>query len=383
VTGATEVTGEFEELEGVEGFGQEAGRETAEDGRAPTGRPIPVVVVAGFLGSGKTTLLNHLLHHAGDARVAVAVNDFGSVNIDAMLVSAQVGSTVQLTGGCLCCVLDTEDIDGMFTRLADARPDVVVLEASGLAEPADVVRMVLASREPRVAYGGLVLVVDGAEFPATRERHPGVDRHVAGADLVVLNKADRVDAAAAANLRRVLAELAPGVPIVLAEHGRVDPALLFEPGEPGETEDSGGPGTRAPRPRQLSFADLLREDDDHADHPHAAYDTITLTADRPLHPGRLMAFLDARPPGVYRMKGFVDLALPGADDRFGLHTVGRHLRFTRTPWPDGRPPATTVVAIGTDLDETALRARFTACARADGEDVGEYALDGLLRYVRP
>jgi Ni2+-binding GTPase involved in maturation of urease and hydrogenase len=166
-------------------------------------RQIPVVVLAGFLGSGKTTLLNHLLHHSGGSRIGAVVNDFGAIEIDAMAVAGALGdSTVSLGNGCLCCAVDVGELDSYLERLArpSAGIDIVVIEASGLAEPQELVRMVLASERPEIVYGGLVEVVDAAEFDDTRARHPEVDRHLALANLVVVNKLDR-----AADLRRRLA----------------------------------------------------------------------------------------------------------------------------------------------------------------------------------
>lgn len=157
---------------------------------------IPVIVLAGFLGSGKTTLLNHLLHRGGGSRIGAVVNDFGAIEIDAMAVAGALGdSTVSLGNGCLCCAVDVGELDQYMDRLAQpsARIDVIVIEASGLAEPQELVRMVLASELPGIVYGGLVEVVDAAEFAGTREKHPEIDRHLALADLVVVNKIDRAD----------------------------------------------------------------------------------------------------------------------------------------------------------------------------------------------
>lgn len=171
---------------------------------------IPVVVPAGFLGSGKTTLLNHLLRNRSGNRIGVIVNDFGSIEIDAMTVAGQVGSTVSLGNGCLCCAVDASELDTFLETLTrpSARLDVIVIEASGLAEPQELVRMLLASDNPHIRYGGLVEVVDAAEFPATRARHPEIDRHLAVADLIVLNKTDRVTEAGLSEVRRAVGEAA-------------------------------------------------------------------------------------------------------------------------------------------------------------------------------
>lgn len=193
---------------------------------------IPVVVLAGFLGSGKTTLLNHLLGAGDGTRIGAVVNDFGSIEIDAMTVAGQVDSMVSLGNGCLCCAVDTSELDTYLERLARpaARIDVIVIEASGLAEPQELIRMILASDNDRIVYGGLIEVVDAAEFDATRARHPELDRHVGIADIVVLNKTDRLDGAALQTLRDTLADLAPGRPVICTAYGRVDPELFFDRG---------------------------------------------------------------------------------------------------------------------------------------------------------
>ncbi|QFZ17089.1 CobW family GTP-binding protein [Saccharothrix syringae] len=312
----------------------------------------PVVVVAGFLGAGKTTLLNHLLAAARGTRIGVLVNDFGAIGIDAMTVAGQVDSAVSLGNGCLCCAIDVSELDGMLARLV-GRVDVVVIEASGLAEPEAMARMVLASENPDLTYGGLVLLVDAAEFPDDLARHLRV------ADLVVLNKVDR--AADPDALEREVHRLEPGVPVVRSVFGRVDPGLLFDP---------------RPRTRygQLSFEDLLEPDE----HDHARYESVDFTAGA-LNPVRLMALLDRRPKGLYRVKGFVLFDVPGHRQRFSLHTVGAFLRFERSAWEG--PRRTELVLIGTGLDTAALRAELAACVEPDPGSVDPQSMLEVLRYL--
>ncbi|MYR02797.1 GTP-binding protein, partial [Streptomyces sp. SID6139] len=226
-----------------------------DGGRRPQ-QQIPVVVLAGFLGSGKTTLLNHLLHRSAGSRIGAIVNDFGAIEIDALAVAGALGdSTVSLGNGCLCCAVDAGELDVYLGKLAapETGVDVIVIEASGLAEPQELVRMVLASEHPGIVYGGLVEVVDAAEFDDTRARHPEIDRHLALADLVVVNKLDRT-----ADPERVLAlvgSLTDRAAVVPATYGRVDPEFLFDC-RPSEE-----------RIGQLSFDDLHDHDHDH-DHDH-------------------------------------------------------------------------------------------------------------------
>ncbi|MEW1698952.1 GTP-binding protein [Streptomyces sp. NPDC091278] len=337
---------------------------------------IPVVVLAGFLGAGKTTLLNHLLRSARGTRIGVMVNDFGDIGIDAMSVAGQVGSTVSLGNGCLCCAVDASELDEYLEVLTrpESRLDVIVIEASGLAEPQELVRMVLASDNTRIVYGGLVQVVDAAEFSATRQRHPETDRHLPIADLVVVNKADRVTGAELRAVHRTVGELAGRAVVVEATHGRIDPELLFDRVVPdGEIEG------------QMSIEDILYgtdgDDGPHA-HPHTAYETVSLSAARPLHPRRLMAFLDGRPEGLYRIKGFVDFGTADPDNRYTVHAVGRFLRFYPERWPEGEERLTQLVLIGSGVDAAALRKELAACELdGPGDAPDEHSMWGVLRYV--
>lgn len=298
---------------------------------------IPVVVLAGFLGSGKTTLLNHLLRTSGGTRIGVVVNDFGKINIDAFAVSAQVDSMVSLSNGCLCCAVDGSELDEMLAKLATADLDVIVIEASGLAEPSALVRLVLQA--PGVTYGGLIYVVDAVEHAAV----PHLDRDLSLADLVVLNKVDRVAS---------LPSLPGNAPVLPVSYGRIDPALLFEVRPP----DLG--------PRQLSFDDL----DDHSTHAHASYDSVTFESAEPLHPKLFMDFLSARPEGLFRAKGFVQFE----HGTFMLHTVGAYVSFTPV-----EPAPTQLVLIGAGIDVDSLTDWLLACV-ADGP-VDEQEMFWVLR----
>ncbi|MEU4089604.1 CobW family GTP-binding protein [Streptomyces aureus] len=356
-------------------------------------RQIPVIVLAGFLGSGKTTLLNHLLHRSGGSRIGAVVNDFGAIEIDAMAVAGALGdSTVSLGNGCLCCAVDVTELDQYLDRLArpSARIDVIVIEASGLAEPQELVRMVLASEHPGIVYGGLVEVVDAAEFADTREKHPEIDRHLALADLVVVNKIDRAEDAG-----RVLAavgELTDGAAIVPATYGRIDPEFLFDC-RPSEE-----------RVGQLSFDDLHRLDDEahgheplgherpgheapgherggHSGHLHSTYTSVSYRSEVPLGPRRLMAFLDTRPEGLYRIKGYVDFGVQDTRNRYAVHAVGRFLRFYPEPWADADERLTQLVLIGSGIDTAALAKELEACEE-DAPHADEHSMWGVLRYVQ-
>ncbi|MFF5366747.1 CobW family GTP-binding protein [Streptomyces sp. NPDC013187] len=361
---------------------------------SPKSQQIPVVVLAGFLGSGKTTLLNHLLHRSGGSRIGALVNDFGAIEIDAMAVAGALGdSTVSLGNGCLCCAVDASELDQYLERLAEPSVgiDVIVIEASGLAEPQELVRLLLASEHPGVVYGGLVEVVDAAEFDDTRARHPEIDRHLALADLVVVNKLDR--AADGEGVLALVSSLVDRAAVVPATYGRIDPEFLFDC-RPSEE-----------RIGQLSFDDLHEDDshdhdphdghsqaaqdgdphhhspDAHTGHLHAAYDSLSFVSEAPVDPRRLMTFLDSRPQGLYRIKGYVDFGPYDIRNRYAVHAVGRFLRFYPEPWPADSERLTQLVLIGSGIDAAALEKELQAC-RSEAPHADEHGMWGVLRYVR-
>jgi G3E family GTPase len=316
-----------------------------------------VVLVAGHLGTGTSTLVNHLLRHADGVRIGVVVNDFGAIGIDAMLVAGQASAVTSLAGGCLCCTTDANGLAGLLAELTApaAGLDLVVVEASGIAEPRELVRLLLdalAGEARHAAYGGLVVVVD-----AVSGEH---DAAVRLADLVVLNQVDRVDDPAP--LLAALRATAPG-PVLPVVHGAVDPALLVDP-----------PARRTPRRTgQLSFDVLLREDD-HTGHHHAAVESVTVERDAPLDPARFAAFLEAGPAGVFRAKGVV--RFPGAAP-FVVQTVGTAIRVRPAP-RSVHVTGARLVFLGAGLDAAGLEAALDACA-ADPA-AGEPSLLPVLRY---
>ncbi|MFE9323075.1 CobW family GTP-binding protein [Nocardia sp. NPDC052278] len=335
---------------------------------------IPVLIVAGFLGSGKTTLLNHLLRNNRGTRIGVVVNDFGAINIDSMLVAGQVDAMVSLGNGCVCCAVDVGELDDLFTKLAQPRAkiDVIVVEASGLAEPRNLIRMVVGSENPRIRYGGLVEVVDAEQFPDSRERHPELATHLRLADLVVLNKADRVPQDRLDGLRQEITELIGQVPVYATTRGRIDPGLLFDE-----------PLREIPRvAEQLSFDELLHDHDNAEDrHLHDDYTSVSFSSDRELDPRRLVEFLEDPPPGLFRAKGFAAFGVAAERRKFVLHMVGRHIVFEPDSWSRGESRTTRLVLIGAGLPAAAALARLHDTVHTAAEPLDQQAMLGVWRYT--
>ncbi len=253
---------------------------------------LPLTVISGYLGAGKTTLINRLLAEDHGLRLLVMVNDFGAINIDAALIAAQGDDTISLTNGCVCCTMGAD----LFLALGDAldrdpRPDHLVIEASGIADPAAIANA--AKAEPDLSYAGIVTLVDGenaATLLSDALIAPQVAQQMAVADLLLLTKSAMTPA-----LEQALAAHDLRLPQALPPEGALAP-LLF-----GLT----------PLPRSRHAA------------PHPAY-CHWATGDVAPH-GReaLRAKLDTRPAALYRLKGIV----PGPDGPTEMHVVGHHVEL--------------------------------------------------------
>ena len=258
----------------------------------------PLTVIGGYLGAGKTTLLNHLLRNAGGTRIALLVNDFGDINIDADLIESSDGETIALTNGCTCCTL----ADGLTTVLAELRQrsegfDHIVIESSGVADPLKIGHTGGAFGFPLV---GVTVVVDAEQVRRqSTDKYVGdtVMRQLRCADLLIVNKSDLVTAGDLESVVDWLAETAPGTPVLTTEAGRVDTGIVLAP-------------------MRTAGSSVIE------DGSHDTFESWSFRSDTALRRGDVEAFLAALPPGVVRAKGILRLADDPAND-YVLQRVGR------------------------------------------------------------
>jgi G3E family GTPase len=365
---------------------------------------VPVIVLSGFLGAGKTTLLNHLLR-SPDARLGVVVNDFGDINVDATLVTGEVDEPASIAGGCLCCLPPENGIDPALRRLSDPRLrlDAILVEASGVAEPLALARLVRRSSVPRVRPGGLVEVVDAIEYFRTIDVRVVPPARFAAATLIAINK---VDALADAEREEVVARITarirarnPAALIVQTFHARIDPTLVFDVAGLGQPDDQlplaallaepeSGPEDE-PEPEDEATSPVDHGHDEHHAHPartrhthiHIHADAVTVPATAPAGPGRLIDLLEDPPADVYRLKGVVPVRTARRTVRYGINLVGPTIDIDPRPARID-PDALGLVAIGVHLDAERVRARLQAALAPADAAPGSEALLRLGRYLR-
>lgn len=202
--------------------------------RDPLAAKLPITLVTGFLGSGKTTLISSLLRHPAMNRAAVIINEMGEIGIDHDLVATVSENLSLLANGCICCSVRTDLQDSLRQLFSERRAgripefDRVIIETTGMADPAPVVQTLLSDTMINAQYrlDGLATLVDAHHGHDLLARQPEAVKQVAMADRLFITKADLVDALALSNLQDELKALNPRADQHLVSHGHLDPALL-------------------------------------------------------------------------------------------------------------------------------------------------------------
>ena len=273
---------------------------------------LPLIVISGYLGAGKTTLINRLLAEEHRLKLLVMVNDFGAINIDAELLASRDEDTLTLTNGCVCCTMGSD----LFMALGDAldrrpRPDALIIEASGIAEPRRIANAAIA--EPEMDYGGIVTVVDGLVFPALSDDAligPQIQGQVREADLVVVSKIDNVPS----ELSTRLSALTQADILCPTPKQPLWPLLFGRQGEATPKQCPTPPG-------------------------HPDYVGWSYSGDRALSREELARQLESRPNGLFRIKGLVRDPEAGA---WEVQVVGSHVTLSASK----ATAKTQLVAIG-------------------------------------
>jgi G3E family GTPase len=299
---------------------------------------LPVTLVTGFLGSGKTTLVNHILSNRAGVRAAVLVNELGEIGIDNDLIVAAEGGMIELSNGCICCSTNNDLVDGIVRVLGRPEPvDHILVETTGVADPLPVAQTFLRPEfRDALRLDAIVAVADAEQFSLDLFDGQATRAQLRHADAILINKCDRVGA-------ERLGAVEDKIRAVNAE------ARLLRT-------------TRSAAPLPLILdVDLHRPASDGRGHHHTHLDddgfvSLSFESERPFSVACFQEFLDNRPPGLFRGKGFLWLAETGK--RYVFHLVGGRFTLDEDSSVGG---ANRLVLIGRQLDTEDLRLRLAHC----------------------
>lgn len=337
----------------------------------------PVTVITGFLGAGKTTLIRHLMLNPQGKRLAVLVNEFGTMGVDGEILKSCADENcpeeniLELSNGCICCTVADDFIPTLERLMAmPVKPDHILIETSGLALPKPLLKAFdWPAIRSRITVDGVIALADAetvaagrfapdeAAVQAQREADESLDHEtplsevfedqIACADIVLLSKADLAGDAGLAAARAVIEAEAPRkLPILPLTDGVIDPRVILGLGAAAEDD-------LAARPSHHDGAD---------DHEHDDFDSVVIELAEIADPADLAARITrlAREQNILRVKGHV--AVAGKPMRLLVQAVGERVRHQYDrPW-GAAPRASRLVVIAEhdDIDEAAIRAVLAA-----------------------
>lgn len=332
---------------------------------------LPVTLLTGFLGAGKTTLLNALLRDPAAGHIAVIVNEFGEAGLDHDLIVTSEEDVILMQSGCLCCSIRgdlSKTVGDLLTRrrVGDIAFDRVVIETTGLADPAPILQTMLV--DPTLAANlrmdGVVTLADAAAGPATLDAQFEAVSQAAMADLIVISKTDLVSKAATLAFQERLRALNATARLVVADHGKVPAKTLF--GLSGLRRDADAARALAwitpPKADPLANLSGLAPAPKAAHSPHdARIQSVSVVLDHPLKDDDFNLWLDTlielKGPDILRVKGIV--FLEGIETPFVFHGV-QHIfdpPVLLPEWPSG-DTRSRIVVIARDVSQPRLEQSF-------------------------
>ena len=313
---------------------------------------VPVTVVTGFLGSGKTTLVNRILGEQHGRKIAVIINEFGEISVDGQLVlTDDQEDLVEFNNGCLCCTVRGDLVDTLATLKDRSDLDAILIETTGLADPAPVASTFFIADEIKsdTRLDSFVTLADAVNLDSNLDQSEEAQEQIAFADIILINKIDLVSKERVAEVEKRIRALNPFAKIHYTEHSTIDLDKVFGVG----AFDLDAKLEVDP----MFLDDLEHEHDD-------AVTSFFLREERPIDINRFMLWLtpllQERGDDLFRSKGI--FYAQGFRERVVFQSV-RMLTAMKPdrPWKPGEAKCTEYVVIGRNLDRDEFAAGLASC----------------------
>lgn len=313
---------------------------------------MPVTVIGGYLGCGKTTLVNHLLRHSNGTRLAVLVNDFGALPIDADLIESQDGDVISLAGGCICCSYGNDLGEALLDLQAGSTPiDQVLIESSGVALPGAIGSSLSLLRGFSLHCIAVVADVETiCQHAADKYLADTIERQLTDADLILLNKLDLLDSEDALRVEDWICEQNVEARVLATVQSVINPAIILDSAwrTSENTTLNSNAAIPANRPVKPASAHV---------HGPAVFDAFELPLSRSYNAQKLASILADPASGLVRAKGFVPVAEGGL---VTVQVVGR--RWTVVTAPAGATSGLVCIGKRGEISEQSVTERLSQAA---------------------
>ena len=323
---------------------------------------LPVTIITGFLGSGKTTLLNQILQNNHNSKVAVLVNEFGDINIDAQLLVSYDDDMVELSNGCICCTINEGLVEAVTKILArEEKVERLIIETTGVADPLPIILTFIGTDfRDFTRLDSVITLVDAETFTPEHFESEVAFKQITYADILLLNKTDLVNQKQLTALETYIASIKKNPRIIYTQYAQVPLPLILDV---GLTVTERGAEVSSAYPIEVLTDNYIAEED-HKHHHHShhleadGFISMSFQSDKPFDVYKFNKFLnDGLPLEVFRAKGIVWFA--GSQLRHIFQLCGQRNDIKSEPW--STPPVNQLVFIGRHLDTDKLYQQLSNC----------------------
>lgn len=344
-------------------------------------KKIPITIITGFLGAGKTTFINKVLNENKDKKFGLLINEFGEIGIDGQLVETSDNEEiVEMSNGCICCVVRT-DLVKAVQKLVDQGIDYILIETSGLAEPAPVIQTFeQETLGGKIYLDGVVCLIDAQNYDTLAEDYKTALEQIKFSDIIILNKVEDAKEKVVEDLELLVNKFSRNANVL--KNNNLDTKLVIETGNwtfdrLAELEDShahSDESEHAECKKCCGHGDCDHKCDDdkcenhnhHKHHEHEEIDEFVYVKKQPFHVEKIDDFFSKKlPKNIIRGKGFMNIDL-GEDDGqklflFQMVGASKIIHPLEKVKENLDPQTTKIVFIGKDIDKQFLASELDSC----------------------